>query len=76
MIRELEQRSDREYVSWEHFAYAYAGMDDREGLVGVLSWAPKTGIIGRLLLTHDPAFDPFRQDPRFRDFLPGMTPGQ
>ena len=71
LLRELEQRSAREHVSWEHFAYACAGMDDREGLVGVLSWAPKTGIIGRLFLTHDPAFDPFREDPRFRDFLPG-----
>ncbi len=70
LIRELEERSEREYVSWEHFAYAYAGVDDRVALVGVLSWAPKAGIIGRLFLTHDPAFDPFREDPRFRDFLP------
>jgi serine/threonine-protein kinase len=74
LIRELEERSDREYVSWEHFAYAYAGVDDRVALVGVLSWAPKAGIIGRLFLTYDPAFDPFREDPRFRDFLPG-APG-
>ena len=70
LLRELEQRSEREYVSWEHFAYTHAGMDDREALLGVLSWAPKTGIIGRLFLSHDPAFDPFREDPRFLDFLP------
>jgi hypothetical protein len=77
LFRELEHRSDKgEYVSWELFAYALAGVDDREALVGVLSWAPKTGIIGRMFLARDPAFDPFRDDPRFRDFLPGATRGE
>ena len=63
--------SAREFVSWELFTYAYLGLDDRESLLRVLSTAPKQGIIGRLLLAFDPSFDHLREDPRFREVLPG-----
>ncbi len=69
-LQELERRSEHEYVGWEHFAYAYLGVDDRDALLRVLSTAPKFGIIGRLLLAHDASFDPLRDDPRFKGLLP------
>ena len=69
-LRQLEQRSEREYVAWELFAYAYLGLDDRDGLLRILSGGPKFGLIGRLLLAYDASFDPFRDDPRFRGVLP------
>ena len=69
-LGELEQRSSREYVSWELFAYANLGLDDRDALLRVLKGAPEFGIIGRLLLAHDASFDPLRDDPRFQGVLP------
>jgi serine/threonine-protein kinase len=69
-LQELEQRSKREYVSWELQAYAHLGLDDRDALLSILSGAPKFGIIGRLLLQHDVSFDPLRDDPRFNGILP------
>jgi len=73
-VNELERRSAREFVSWELFAYAYLGLDDRESLFRVLSTAPTQGIIGRMLLAHDEAFDALREDPRFRAVFP--APGR
>ena len=76
-LEELDQRSARgEYVSWELFAYAHLGLDDRDALLRILSGAPKVGVIGRLLLMHDASFDPLRDDPRFRDVLPPKSESQ
>ena len=69
-LRELEQRSEREYVAWELFAYAYLGVDDRDALFRILSGWSKLGLIGRLLVAHDASYDPLRDDPRFRGLLP------
>jgi eukaryotic-like serine/threonine-protein kinase len=71
LLHRIQERAQWEHVSWEHFAYAYAGLDDREALLEVLARAPKVGTLSRLLLQMDPAFDPFRGDPRFQAVLPG-----
>lgn len=73
-IRNLEERSTREFVSWEHFAYAHVGVDDREALLSTLNGIQRMGVIGRLFLAHDPAFDPLRDDARFRAFIPPRPP--
>ncbi|MGH7682409.1 MAG: hypothetical protein ACRENN_10555, partial [Candidatus Eiseniibacteriota bacterium] len=63
--RDLEERAKSEYVSWERFALAYLGTDDREALLRILSGVKIFGSIGRLRLRHEIAFDPIRSDPRF-----------
>jgi serine/threonine-protein kinase len=69
-LQELKDRSARgEYVSWELFAYAYLGLDDRDAVFRILAEAPGFGTISRLLLLHDPLFDPIREDPRFGPIL-------
>jgi len=69
-LQELQERSKREYVSWELQAYAHLGLDDRDALLAIFSAAPKFGIVGRLLLKHDASFDPLRDAPRFHGVLP------
>ncbi|HEU5310554.1 MAG TPA: protein kinase [Candidatus Eisenbacteria bacterium] len=69
LLQRLLERARWEYVSWEHFAYAYAGLDDRERLFDVLAKAPKVGTLSRLFLALDPAFAPYRTDPRFQSDL-------
>lgn len=64
-LRELEERSKSEYVSWERFAYAYLGLDDRDSLLALLSGVKVLGSLGRLSLRHEKAFDSVRNDPRF-----------
>jgi len=74
LLGRILERARWEYVSWEHFAYAYAGLDDRDALLGVLAKAPKVGTLSRLFLMFDPAFDPYRTDPRFQVDLPPPPP--
>ena len=64
-LRELELRSKTEYVSWERYAYAYLGLDEREKLFSLLSDVKVLGSIGRLTLRHEAAYDSVRDDPRF-----------
>jgi len=70
LVATLRERSKREYVSWNHFAYALAGVDDRGALFDVISRASQKENVGRLMLKHDPAFEAIRRDPRFRAILP------
>ncbi len=63
--RDLEERSKSEYVSWERFALAYLGIEDRDALLRVLSGVKIFGSLGRLRLRHEIAFEPIRSDPRF-----------
>lgn len=70
LIEKLGERSRVEYVAWTHFAYALAGVDDREQLLEVLSRASQMDSIGRLMLKVDPAFEAIRQDARFQSVLP------
>jgi hypothetical protein len=70
LVATLRERSKREYVSWNHFAYALAGVDDRDALFDVISRASQKENVGRLMLKHDPAFEAIRRDPRFRAILP------
>ncbi|HET9253231.1 MAG TPA: tetratricopeptide repeat protein, partial [Candidatus Eisenbacteria bacterium] len=70
LLERILERARWEYVSWEHFAYAYAGLGDRDALLDVLAKAPKVGTLSRLFLMLDPAFDPYRKDPRFESVLP------
>ncbi len=65
MLRELRSRAQREHVSWERYAYAYLGLDERENLVSVLSQVKVMGSVGRLALRHEAAFDSVRDDPMF-----------
>jgi tetratricopeptide (TPR) repeat protein len=77
LILKLDERSKGEYVAWTHFAYALAGVDDREALLEVLSDASQKNNIGRLMLKLDPAFEAIRQDPRFQSVLPAdVTSGR
>ena len=73
LIQELRDRSRSEYVSWEHYAYAFAGVDDRDALHDVLSRAIIKDNLGRLMLVFDPAFEPIRRDPRFQAVLPAQA---
>jgi len=68
-LEQLEVRSKSEYVSWERFAYAYLGLDDRTSLLKVLERVKVPGVLGRLSLRHESAFDPVRDDPRFEKLL-------
>lgn len=70
LVATLRERSKREYVAWNHFAYALAGIDDRDALLEVLSRASQKENLGRLMLKHDPAFEAIRRDPRFQAVLP------
>ena len=77
LIRELNDRSDGEYVSWEHFAYALAGIDDRDSLHDLLAGTVILHNLGRLMLIFDPAFENIRRDARFEAVLPpGATARQ
>ncbi len=68
-LQELEARSKSEHVSWERFAYAYLGLDDRVSLLKLLEGIRTYGVLGRLSLRHESAFDSVRDDPRFEKVL-------
>jgi TolB-like protein/tetratricopeptide (TPR) repeat protein len=68
-LKQLEERSKSEHVSWERFAYAYLGLDDRTSLLKLLEGIKIPGVLGRLSLRHESAFDIVRDDPRFQRVL-------
>jgi len=73
ILRELEDRAEREYVSPYHFAYVYTGLGDADRAIDFLERAvakrsgPTYGIKGSFL------FAPLSEHPRFRALLRKMN---
>jgi tetratricopeptide (TPR) repeat protein len=73
ILRELEERAQRGYVSPYHFAYVYAGLGDADRAMDCLERAvaertgPTYGIKGSFLLA------PLRPHPKFRALLRRMN---
>jgi serine/threonine protein kinase/tetratricopeptide (TPR) repeat protein len=73
IIRELTQRSRREYVAPFQLAVAYAGLGDKDR---ALAWLERGATMrdpaGILSLLADPLLDPLRSDARFTRLLTRM----
>ncbi len=72
VVRELEERSRREYVPPHLIARVYAGLGEKDKS---MEWLRKAYIerIGDLVFVNvDPTFDPLRSDSRFQDLLRRM----
>ena len=69
LLRELETRSQREYISNVTFAMAYAGMDRKDRAIEMLQKAVAERSNQVRSNVHEPHFDRLRSDPRFQDIL-------
>jgi serine/threonine-protein kinase len=73
ILRELEERAGRQYISPYHFAYVHAGLGEAEQAIDYLERAvaartgPASGIKGSFLFTG------LREHPRFRALLRRMN---
>ncbi|HKZ53061.1 MAG TPA: tetratricopeptide repeat protein, partial [Candidatus Acidoferrales bacterium] len=75
IMRELEQRSKREYVSSFDIALVYIGLGDRTEALAWLerAYQNKEGVMWLTGLKVNPWFDGLRDDPRFQDLLRRMN---
>jgi DNA-binding SARP family transcriptional activator/TolB-like protein/Tfp pilus assembly protein PilF len=69
LVRELTERSRREYVSPAVFAIAYTGLGDRTRAFAALERAFNMRDHVLLTLANEPFFDDLRSDPRFTQLL-------
>jgi tetratricopeptide (TPR) repeat protein len=68
-LEKLEQLNRRHQIDPAPIIMAYVGMGDKEEAFDWLekAYAQHSNVLARLKV--DPAFDPLRNDPRFKDFL-------
>jgi TolB-like protein/Flp pilus assembly protein TadD len=66
VLKELQARSDSNYVSPFDIATVYAGLGDRTKTFEYLEKAYRERVPYLVYLAVDPHFDPFHADPRFR----------
>ncbi|MFL6335683.1 MAG: tetratricopeptide repeat protein [Pyrinomonadaceae bacterium] len=76
MLDELERRADRRNDQLYFRALAYAALGDRDRAFALIEKLYETRSLDLLGLKGDPAWDDFRGDPRFQNFLrrSGLTP--
>ena len=68
-LQALERAAPQQYVSPLEFALVYIGLDEKDRAFGMLEKAYGERSPWLASLAADPAFDPLRSDPRFRELL-------
>jgi serine/threonine-protein kinase len=69
LLRELEQRFDRSYVSPSLVALVFVGLGDHDGAFQWLEKGYELRDSGLVRFKATPEFDPIRSDPRFADLV-------
>ena len=69
ILSELEERSEKSYVSPTSIAIIYSALGDKDRAFASLEKAYERRDILLVLLKVDPMFDRMRDDPRFADLM-------
>lgn len=69
LLTELEDRSNKEYVSPYLLATVYVGLGEKQHAFELLERAYADQSIDLLMAKADPKLDPLRDDPRFQDLV-------
>jgi tetratricopeptide (TPR) repeat protein len=72
IIRELEERAEKEYVAPIGFVYIYLALSNKEEAISWLETAHEQRDPHLVNLKH-PFYNPIRSDPRFQDLLRRMN---
>jgi TolB-like protein/Tfp pilus assembly protein PilF len=69
VLKELKEKSEREYVPSYYFVLVYLGLDEKDQAFKWLKRAYKERSTHLVWLKVDPIFDGLRSDPRFTDLI-------
>ena len=76
ILHSLEDRTSRENISAAAVSEIYLGLGDYPNTLTALETAVRVhdiALVTSLTVTSDPAYDPIRKDPRFKEILRRMN---
>lgn len=73
ILARFEERSESEWIDPYYVAMVHAGLGDGDGLIARLTEGFESHSPSMAFLEVEPAFDPFRSDPRFQELLRRMN---